>query len=140
MKNLLISLLVSALLLACNEKEAPVPTATGTYEGTYSGYVSPTAVAGNCTGDLVEKDSELSGTLVFTPNIFGNPGTVSSFPVSGTLKMLGDTVYGVNGTISIGSGIGTIPLAGSISLDKKTIKMSCSPAPVFNLKWTLTRK
>lgn len=140
MKILIIFLLFSTVLLSCSDQDEPLPTSTGSYSGTYTGYVSPGFVSGTCKGDLVEKDSKISGTIVFSPNIFsGFPGTSSSIPISGTMKMEGDTVYAVSGTISIGSGVGDIPFGGTVSKDKRTIKMSCNPAPVFNLKWTLTK-
>jgi hypothetical protein len=142
MKVLIAFLLFSTLLFSCNDHdEEPMPTATGTYSGTYSGYVSPSVVSGTCKADLAEKDSKISGTVVFSPNIFfsGFPGTSSSFPILGNLKLEGDTVYTVSGTISIGSGIGDVPFGGRVSKDKKKIEMFCNPAPVFNLKWNLTK-
>jgi hypothetical protein len=139
MKILIVFLLFSTVLLSCSD-HGELPTSTGSYSGTYTGYVSPSLVSGTCKGDLVEKDSKISGIIVFSPNIFsGFAGTSSSFPISGTLKMDGDTVYAVSGTISIGSGVGDIPFGGTVSKDKRTIKMSCNPAPVFNLKWTLAK-
>lgn len=141
MKVLIIFVQISLLLFSCKDNEEPTPSATGTYTGTYTGYVSPTAIAGTCKGDIVEKDSKITGTLVFSPNIFsGLAGTFSSLPISGTLKMMGDTGYAVNGTISVGSGVGDIPFAGTVSKDKKTTEMSCNPAPVFNLKWSLKKE
>ncbi len=141
MKVLSVFLLVIMVFSSCtDDHEEPSPTTTGSYSGTFTGYVSPTFVSGNCKGDFVEKDSKISGVCVFSPNVFnGFAATSLSFPVTATLKMEGDSIYGINGTISIGMGIGDVPLAGTVSKDKKTIKMSCNPAIVFNLKWTLIK-
>ena len=139
MKALVVFLLFSLLLFSCNENVEPAPLATGSYSGTYTGHVSPNAVSGTCKVDLVEKDSKISGTLVFSPNVFSGSTGTSSLPISGTLKMDGDTVYAVNGTISVGSGVGDVGVGGTISKDKKTLKMSCYAAAAFNLKWTLKK-
>ena len=139
MKALVVFLLFSMLLFSCNENVEPAPLATGSYSGTFTGHVSPNAVSGTCKVDLVEKDSKISGTLVFSPNVFAATTGTSSFPISGTLTMQGDTVYAVGGTISVGSGVGDQGFGGTISKDKKTITMSCWAAAAFNLKWNLKK-
>ena len=130
MKNIVIIFIFSALLFTCKEKAEPAPTATGKYEGTWSGYVSPMAVQGTCSADLVEADSKVTGTMTFK-NFYS-----------------GDFIYNFNGTINGNqiqgtfpvSSVGTFPYTGTISSDRKTIEGSLNPDGNFNLKWKLTKK
>ena len=127
MKNLALIFWVGIVLFSCKKEEEPAPTATGSYTGTFSGYVSPESVSGACRANFVETNGKLTGTIY--------TGSTGEYPFTGAI-----TDNRISGEITLRQfGSSPFPCGGTITVDRKTIELSINPAPVLNLKWVLTK-
>lgn len=121
------------ILTSCNQKSEPVPTANGTYTGTYNGYIQPTFFEGNCTAELLEEDLNLTGKIQFS-----NSGSSLNY-IDITTQIQGNTISGLATHPSIN--VGTITCVGTISDDRENIDLSVLTSPPYvKMEFALMKK